>query len=281
MTKNSLLVGVVFFLMMSACDRTEQSSAGEITYTPALPVDTVLYSGLTIRDIELGIGAPIDSGDYFSAHYTGYLSNGEIFDSSFDRGMPITFQLGVGQVLPAWEQGVPGMRSGGKRIIIAPPELAYGSTGIPDIIPPNDTLRFEVELISIHRIPPMWEMHDDEIRRTSSEIQYVVHQRGSGEKPRIGQRVVVHYTGYLPDGRVFDSSYLREDAFNFQVGIGQVIDGWDQVISDMRPGEKRSVVIPAELAYGSEGAGGIIPADTPLRFDIEFLEIMPARSQTE
>lgn len=263
------------------CSSEKSKPVDERQYGPAIAIDTVFYNGLILRDIELGEGAPIDSGDYFTAHYTGYLSSGEIFDSSFDRGMPITFQLGVGQVLQAWEQGIPGMRSGGKRIIIAPPDLAYGSTGIPDIIPPNDTLRFEVELVSVHRIPPKWDMHDDHIRRTSSGILYQIHQNGSGEKPGIGQRVSVHYTGYLPDGRIFDSSYLRGQPFEFQVGIGQVIEGWDETLRDMRAGERRSVVIPPELAYGSEGAGGIIPPDINLRFDIEFIEFVTVTNDSD
>jgi peptidylprolyl isomerase len=281
MCNNSLIACILISLsFFAACNRTEpEQKLTDVDYGLAIAIDTVFYSGLVLTDIELGTGSPIDSGDYFTAHYTGYLSNGEIFDSSFDRGMPITFQLGVGQVLQAWEKGIPGMRSGGKRIIIAPPDLAYGAVGIPDIIPPNDTLRFEVELVSLHKVPGIWEMHDDQIRRSTTGIQYQIQQNGAGDKPRTGQRVSVHYTGYLPDGRIFDSSYLRDNAFQFQVGIGQVIPGWDETIIDMRPGERRSVVIPPELAYGNDGAAGVIPPNTHLRFDIEFIEIVqPANS---
>lgn len=262
---------VIVASLLGACSSPNADTQKNAIYAPAVSIDTTFANGLVLRDIELGTGAPIDSGDYFTAHYTGYLSNGEIFDSSFDRGMPITFRLGVGQVLQAWEKGIIGMRSGGKRIIIAPPELAYGATGITDIIPPNDTLRFEVELVSVHKLPEKWEMHDDKVRRTSSGIQFQIHSDGRGAKPEIGQRVSVHYTGYLPDGIIFDSSYLRNSEFQFQVGIGQVIKGWDETLADMRPGERRSVVIPPDLAYGREGAGGIIPPNSYLRFDIEFI----------
>lgn len=265
-------VGIILTAsLLNACTTNDADTQKHAVLAPAIAIDTTFSNGLTLRDIELGEGVPIDSGDYFTAHYTGYLSNGEIFDSSFDRGMPITFRLGVGQVLQAWEKGIIGMRSGGKRIIIAPPDMAYGATGITDIIPPNDTLRFEVELVSVHKLPEKWDLHDDKIRRTSSGIQYQVQAEGRGAKPEIGQRVSVHYTGYLPDGTIFDSSYLRNSEFQFQVGIGQVIPGWDETLADMRPGERRTVVIPPALAYGPEGAGGVIPPDSHLRFDIEFM----------
>ena len=265
-------VAIFSLLILQACSQEPASPATNV-YAPAVAIDTTFEDGFTIRDIELGEGAPIDSADFFSAHYTGYLSNGDIFDTSFEQGVPITFQLGVGQVLKAWDIGLVGMRKGGKRIIVSPPQYAYGDTGITDIIPPNDTLTFEIELMNVYKIPGKWDFSADESQLSDSGISYQIHQNGRGSRPDIGQHVSVRYSGYLADGTLFDSSYLRDGAFQFQVGVGQVIKGWDETVLDMRPGERRTVMIPPDLAYGSDGAGGIIPPNSTLRFDIELTEV--------
>ncbi len=104
---------------------------------------------LEIQDLETGTGATCKMGDFVSMHYTGWLTNGKKFDSSIDRNEPFDFKLGVGQVIPGWDQGVDGMCVGGKRKLTIPSKLAYGEMGAGDLIPPSATLVFEVELLAI------------------------------------------------------------------------------------------------------------------------------------
>lgn len=100
-------------------------------------------------DIVVGDGAEATAGKRVSVHYTGTLTNGKKFDSSLDRGQPFEFRLGAGEVIRGWDEGVSGMRIGGKRKLTIPPEMGYGPRGFPPVIPANATLVFEVELLGV------------------------------------------------------------------------------------------------------------------------------------
>ena len=106
-------------------------------------------SGLQIEELVVGTGAAAASGQKVSVHYTGWLTNGTKFDSSKDRNEAFQFGLGRGQVIRGWDEGVQGMKVGGKRKLTIPPELGYGSRGAGGVIPPNATLVFEVELLGV------------------------------------------------------------------------------------------------------------------------------------
>jgi FKBP-type peptidyl-prolyl cis-trans isomerase len=106
-------------------------------------------TSLEITDIVVGTGAEAKTGANVSVHYTGWLTNGSKFDSSVDRNEPFKFKLGGGQVIKGWDQGVVGMKVGGKRKLLIPPSMGYGARGFPGAIPPNSTLVFEVELLKV------------------------------------------------------------------------------------------------------------------------------------
>ena len=104
---------------------------------------------LKVEDLQVGTGAEAVAGKKVTVHYTGTLTDGSKFDSSLDRGRPFDFPLGAGRVIKGWDEGVAGMKVGGKRRLTIPPELGYGARGFPPVIPPNSTLVFEVELLGV------------------------------------------------------------------------------------------------------------------------------------
>ena len=111
--------------------------------------------------------------------------------------------------------------------------------------------------------------------KTNSGLEYEEHNVGEGPQAKTGDNVQVHYTGWLTDGTKFDSSVDRNQPFEFPLGAGRVIKGWDEGVAGMQVGGKRKLTIPPELGYGARGAGGVIPPDATLIFMVELLAINP------
>ena len=143
-----ILIGVVVLLFKFSTPNPEVS---DITVDKdKSATNSANTQELKIEDIKVGTGsAEVKSGDTISIHYLGTLENGTKFDSSYDRGQPLETQIGVGRVIQGWDQGVLGMKVGGKRKLTIPPDLGYGAQGVGNVIPPNSTLIFEVELVGI------------------------------------------------------------------------------------------------------------------------------------
>jgi FKBP-type peptidyl-prolyl cis-trans isomerase len=110
-------------------------------------------------------------------------------------------------------------------------------------------------------------------QKTESGLRYQIIQKGNGTQAEKGKKVSVHYQGALENGQVFDSSYKRKQPIDFQLGVGQVIEGWDEGIALLKVGDKARFVIPSYLGYGSRGAGGVIPPDATLVFDVELMDV--------
>lgn len=152
---NRILV-VPLLLALAACGDeagTEPLVLTNDDFAAVLNVDlnamTHTASGLYYQDLEVGTGAEAVAGATVSVHYEGWLTDGTKFDSSRDRGQPFDFVLGLGMVIPGWDEGVAGILVGGTRKLVIPPNLAYGAAGAPPAIPPNATLVFDVELLDV------------------------------------------------------------------------------------------------------------------------------------
>jgi FKBP-type peptidyl-prolyl cis-trans isomerase len=210
-------------------------------------------------DMVYGTGPAAEGGDLVTLHYVGNLLDGTVFDSSIDR-TPFNVVLGEGRVIPGWEQGVPGMKVGGRRILSIPPDLAYGEAE-RGRIPPNSTLVFDIRVLKIYK------------KGEPQMVEKETIQEGEGQEVKDGDTVEMHYKGMFLDGKQFDSSYDRGQTFSFKVGTGQVIKGFDEAVRGMKPGGKRRATIPPEFGYGTRGAGNVIPPNSTLVFEVELVSV--------
>jgi peptidylprolyl isomerase len=208
--------------------------------------------------------------DRVTVQYTGWTTDGKMFDSSVQRGQPATF--GVSQVIEGWTEGLQLMTPGSKFRFWIPENIAY--KGRPG--PPAGTLVFDVELISIEKMPEPPSVPKDvaaapkDAKGTASGLKYKVLKRGTGKvHPKPEDRVEVHYTGWTTDGKMFDSSVTRGRPMTF--GLNQVIAGWTEGLQQLVEGDSARLWVPEALAYkGSPGA----PAGM-LVFDVQLLKIEP------
>jgi FKBP-type peptidyl-prolyl cis-trans isomerase FkpA len=143
-----VLAAITLAVFLSACS-TSSPAASPTTSSGASAAEVTMSDGLKYTDDQLGTGAEAQPGKTVVVHYTGWLTDGTKFDSSKDRNQPFTFPLGGGQVIKGWDEGVAGMKVGGKRTLTIPPALGYGARGAGGVIPPNATLKFEVELLDV------------------------------------------------------------------------------------------------------------------------------------
>jgi peptidylprolyl isomerase len=249
---------------------------------PKAPAEAASYqttsSGLQYADLVAGSGASPSPGSVVVVEYTGWLKDGgKMFDSSFKRKEPFTFVIGKGNVIPGWDEGVMTMKEGGKRQLVIPADLGYGQRGAGRDIPPNATLVFDVELVKVKppRVAPeaATRLEDSAFTTTPSGLKYHDFVVGTGAEATSGSLVSVDYTGWLTDGKKFDSSMDRTDPIQFPLGTGRVIKGWDEGIAGMKVGGKRQLVIPYALAYGEKGRPPVIPAKATLIFEVELVGV--------
>ncbi|PLX36433.1 MAG: peptidylprolyl isomerase [Hyphomicrobiales bacterium] len=197
---------------------------------------------LQIKDLVEGTGAEAIAGVGVSVHYTGWLMDGTKFDSSRDRNQPFMFTPGAGRVIPGWEKGVVGMKVGGKRELIIPPELGYGAQGAGGVIPPNATLKFEIELLDIVK-PKYNDLNNDQLRQKLAAGVKIVDIRRPEEWQQTGVVEGSHLlTVFDKRGRV-NPDFLKK--------LGEIASPDDEVILICRTGNRTEAV----SKYLSEKAG--------------------------
>ena len=228
---------------------------------------------LLFSDIRSGEGPQVEAGDLIEVQYVGaLLDSGLEFDASWDRGQSFFVLIGVGAVIQGWDQGILGMQSGSRRLLVIPPELAYGEQGAGDAIGPDSSLAFVVDVLQIvevspPEIPVVEPLENDSLLMVDETV-------GTSDKAvEPGDTITVHYLGTLEDGTIFDASWRRGQPFTTQIGVGRVIPGWDQGMIGMKEGGRRLLHIPSDLAYGKNGSGSTIGPDTPLVFVVDLLRI--------
>ncbi len=260
----------------SAQKEPPMNKPGDIPAPPdvgAVPADAEhSASGLAWKVLSPGTGDTHPSAaDTVEVHYTGWTTNGHMFDSSVKRGTPARFPLNG--VIKGWTEGLQLMVKGEKRRFWIPANLAYGETPRRPGAPAG-MLVFDVELLDIKQAP---KVPDDvaappkDAKKTASGLAYKVLEKGAGTThPKATDRVEVHYSGWTTDGRMFDSSVMRGQTATFP--LNGVIPGWTEGLQLMVKGEKARFWIPGKLAYGDHPTRPGAPAGM-LVFDVELVDI--------
>jgi FKBP-type peptidyl-prolyl cis-trans isomerase len=262
-------------LAISATVRAETVMPETPSDVAAAPADAAkTASGLASKILQAGKGEQKPAAaDTVTVHYSGWTTDGKLFDSSVERGQPTSFPLN--NVIKGWTEGLQLMVEGEKRRFWIPAALAYGEN--PGGGRPGGLLVFDVELLSIKAAPKPPATPEDvtaapeSAEKTASGIASRVLTKGSGTThPKASDQVKVHYSGWTTDGKIFDSSVMRNEPIVFP--LNQVIPGWTEGVQLMVEGEKRRLWIPAKLAYGESPPSGA-PAGM-LVFDVELIQIV-------
>lgn len=235
-------------------------------------------SGLWYIETKKGTGANAKVGQRVKMQYTLKLSDGEVLESNM-QDEAFAFTLGANEVIAGWDEGIALMNPGAEYTLIIPSKLAYGQRGSGRKIGPNTSLIFETRLVEIAAPLASDFAEDDAVMKkefpdavkTSSGLWYIMRNPGTDPKPTPGQTVSVLYRGTFGDGREFDKNINHEKPFEFPLGQGRVIKGWDEGIALLGKGGFARFIIPSKLAYGKTGFASVIGPNTTLIFDVQLL----------
>jgi FKBP-type peptidyl-prolyl cis-trans isomerase len=266
-------------------------------------------SGLYIITQNAGSGRAIAKTDFVTINLTVSSIEGEKIFSTADRNQPITFEFGQPFDTKGFDEAIASMKKGSKATVVVPSAMGFGDRGKKDmngkdIITPFSPVVYDIEVVDLktkaenEKAKKLEEANakkaaDEAQSKESSLIQqyvkdnkiavaptasglyYVEKTKGTGPKATAGKKVKVHYRGKLFNGKVFDSSLDRKPSvpYEFTLGRGEVIPGWDEGIAMMNVGAKGILIIPSKLAYGANGSGGDITPFSPLVFDVELVSI--------
>jgi len=233
-------------------------------------------SGLQVTEVEHGDGSIAKKGDVMSILYTASFKDGRVFDSQQDAEAPYRFRVGMKQLLPGFDEGVATMRAGARRELLLPPEIAYGQEGLAGTVPPDSWIKIDVKVLKIEPSPPPpepWNEVGYEITTLSSGLQYIDFVVGDGKSPTPDSSVGIHFSAFLDDGTLFDSTVTRGQPIEFKLSESPLIEGLRQGLMTMREGGSRKLIIPPFLAYGEKGFKDIVPPNATLIYDVELIVV--------
>ena len=262
--------------------------------TPTITVpDAEPPTDLVVKTLVKGNGPTVQAGETIVVNYAGVRwDDGETFDSSFDRGAPAGFGIGVGAVIPGWDTGLVGLKAGTRVLLVLPPDQAYGDTPPGDPIQAGDTLVFVVDVLGSHAGDETAKgepapTEDDSLPYVSitpkapeiiipagspaKQLITIPVVVGTGPKVQKGDTIVVQYKGVLwRNGKEFDSSWSRGQPFVTTIGQGAVIPAWDKGLIGQTVGSRVMLVVPPKDGYGQAGSGQIKGTDTMV-FAVDIL----------
>ncbi|XP_067837970.1 peptidyl-prolyl cis-trans isomerase FKBP9 [Heptranchias perlo] len=224
---------------------------------PPVPLDDVLVEK---RFVPKDCVRAAEGGDFIRYHFHGTFPDRTKFDSSYDTGSTHNVFVGKGRLIAGMDKALIGMCVNERRLIKVPPHLAYGKEGLPDVIPPDATLIFDVLMLDI------WNP-EDKVR-----IDVYYKPENCSRTVQVSDFVRYHYNGTLLDGTLFDSSHTRQQTYDTYIGIGWLIPGMDEGLLGMCMGEKRIITVPPFLGYGNRGDGRDIPSQATLVFDVALID---------
>lgn len=239
---------------------------------PVPEKQTTLPSGLKYEVVKEGTGDVPGEKDAMELRFAIFNPNGKLLDCS-ERGRPIRARMSD-MALPFLREAPKLLHVGARYRFEVPPALAFGAQARGPDLPANSITYWELELVSLAKpmkAPDFRPVDGAQFKPTASGLQIEVVKEGSGDSPKMGQTVRVHYIGWLTDGTEFDSSYGRGEPAEFR--LGEVIEGWNEGLQTMKPGGVCRFVIPAKLAYGDRAVGDKIKPGSTLVFQVELLEV--------
>ena len=258
-------------------------------------------SGIYILVTNPGEGTKIDTGYIVKLHFIVSHIDGKQIYSSYQQPEPLKYTCGQKFDTPGVEEAIGTLRKGSKAKVIVPSSMAFGEMGKGTVVPPYTTLIYDVEIIDVQTKTEYEKTQTEEkqkdqmkkenaktdetilrdkylkdnnitVKPTADGLYFIEKAKGNGPQAAPGKKVKVHYTGTLLDGKKFDSSRDRNEPFEFTLGKGQVIKGWDEGIAMMQQGGKATLIIPSSIGYAERDMGDIPPYST-LVFDVELIEV--------
>jgi FKBP-type peptidyl-prolyl cis-trans isomerase len=259
-------------------ESTDSTVAGALP-KPDVKLPNPLPTELAITDITDGTGAAAASGDTLVVHYVGVRSaDGQEFDNSYDRGSPFSIIIGIGQVIKGWDEGLVGIKQGGRRQLDIPPDLAYGDSPPPtDVIQAGDALSFVIDAVAIIPKPNPADAPVISIPPTPNQTEQtftdLIVGTGVGIEP--GQTVAVQLLAFsAADGKLLDSSWEAGTPLTFVPGSGQLPPGLESAVEGMHVGGRREVDIPFADAFGEAGNTDLgLPASTDLIMVLDLVAV--------